>query len=143
MSATDVVCDASVALKWFHSAGEEEVDSARGLLDRYRERAVALEVLDLTPYEVGNALLRGGPGVQAHQVAVVLEALAEICPQLAPTTSELRAAALLAERHGLTLYDAAYAAVAQARGARLATLDRQLLDSGLGRRPSAILEDLG
>lgn len=142
MSATDVVCDASVALKWFHAEGEEEVDPARALLDRYRERAIALHVLDLTPYEVGNALLRGGPGVAAAQVAVVLEALAELCPQLAPTTSELRDAALLAERHGLTLYDAAYAAVAQARGAQLATLDRQLLQSGNGRRPSAILEDL-
>ena len=142
MSATDVVCDASVALKWFHAAGEEEVDPARALLDRYRERAIALHVLDLTPYEVGNALLRGGPRVAAEQVAVVLEALAEICPQLAPTTSELHDAALLAERHGLTLYDAAYAAVALARGAQLATLDRQLLQSGLGRRPSGILENL-
>ena len=51
-------------------------------------------------------------------------------------------AATLAERHGLTLYDAAYAAVARARGAELATLDQALLRSGLGRRPSAILSDL-
>src|SRR3989304_419997 len=69
MSATDVVCDASVALKWFHSAMEEEVDSARALLDRYRERAIALDVLDLTPYEIGNALLRGGPSVGGRGAA--------------------------------------------------------------------------
>jgi predicted nucleic acid-binding protein len=75
-------------------------------------------------------------------VAVVLEALADLCPQVSPTTGDLRDAAALVELHGLTLYDAAYAAVARARGAELATLDQALLDSGLGRRPSAVLADL-
>jgi predicted nucleic acid-binding protein len=142
MPAIDVVSDASVALKWFHAEGEEEVAAARALLERYGQQAIALYLLDLTPYEVGNALLRGRAAVAAERVAVVLEALADICPQVAPSTAELREAATLAELHGLTLYDAAYAAVAQGRGAELATLDRALLRSGLGRQPSAILADL-
>ena len=50
--------------------------------------------------------------------------------------------ALLGERHGLTIYDAAYAAVAQVRGALLATLDVALLGSGLGLRPSSIVAEL-
>ncbi len=91
---------------------------------------------------MGNALLRGRAKIDADRVAIVLEALAEICPQIAPSSGELREAAILAERHGLTLYetlyDAAYAAVAQSRGATLATLDRALLKSELGQRPSAI-----
>jgi predicted nucleic acid-binding protein len=37
------------------------------------------------------------------------------------------------------MYDAAYAAAAKARHAELATLDRALLQAGLGRRPSEIL----
>ena len=138
----DVVSDASVVLKWFHAEGEEEVEAARALLDQYARQRIALQVLDLTPYEVGNALLRGRAGVPAERIAIVLEALAEICPQLSLSTAELRAAANLAEQHELTLYDAAYAAAARARGAELATLDRALLRSGLGRRPSAILGDL-
>jgi predicted nucleic acid-binding protein len=142
MPAIDVVSDASVALKWFHAEGEEEVAAARALLERYGQQAIALYLLDLTPHEVGNALLRGRAAVAAERVAVVLEALADICPQVAPSTAELREAATLAELHGLTLYDAAYAAVAQSRGAELATLDRALLRSGLGRPPSAILADL-
>ncbi len=142
MRTIDVVSDASVALKWFHAEGEEEVDAARALLEQYGRRAIALHVLDLTPYEVGNALLRGRAKVAADQVAVVLEALAAICPQVSPTTGDLREAASLAERHGLTFYDAAYAAVARTRGAELATLDKALLRSGLGRSPSAILADL-
>jgi predicted nucleic acid-binding protein len=72
----------------------------------------------------------------------VLDALREICPSIAPTPEELREAASLAEQHDLTLYDAAYAAVASRRGAALATLDRELLRAGLGRRPSELAADL-
>ena len=143
MPPIDVVSDASVALKWFHAEGEEEVDASRTMLDRYVQRVIALHVLDLTPYEVGSALLRGRASVAADRVATVLEALADICPHVSASTAELRTAATLAERHGLTLYDAAYAAIAQSRGARLATLDHALLQAGLGQRPSAILAALG
>jgi predicted nucleic acid-binding protein len=44
----------------------------------------------------------------------------------------------LAAQHDLTLYDAAYAAVAKNRKAALATLDKQLLDAKLGKRPSEV-----
>ncbi|MBA2460552.1 MAG: hypothetical protein H0V45_02080, partial [Actinobacteria bacterium] len=73
--AIDVVSDANVALKWFHAEGEEEVEAARALLRGQRERTIALRVLDLTRYEVGNALLRGQLGVAAERVSEVLEAL--------------------------------------------------------------------
>lgn len=139
----DVVSDANVALKWFHAAGEEEVAPARALLAAHRERTVAMAVLDLTAYEVGNALLRGRVRANAEQVATVLEALAAICPALHPDQAELRLAADLAARHGLTLYDAAYASVASSREARLATLDGALLQAGLGRRPSELVAEIG
>ena len=47
----------------------------------------------------------------------------------------------LAENHHLTMYDAAYAAAARSRHAELATLDRALLEAGMGRRPSEIVAD--
>lgn len=143
MSAIDVVSDANVALKWFHAEGEEEVAEARALLEAHRSRAIGLSVLDLTPYEVGNALLRGRAGASAEQAAVVLDALGEVCATVNPTAADFRRATELAERHGLTLYDATYAAVAESRGAELATLDKALLDSGLGVRPGEIAERLG
>ena len=139
MSAISVVSDANIVLKWFHSEGEEEVAAARALLDAHKERAVALSVLDLTVYEVGNALMRGGMGASAEQAATVIEALAEICPAVRPSPEEMKAASRLAERHRLTLYDAAYAAVAQGRSAELVTLDRALLDAKLGRRPRELV----
>lgn len=72
----------------------------------------------------------------------MLDALAEVCPVIAPAPEDLRAAAALAEQHGLTLYDAAYAAVAARRGAQLATLDGELLRAGLGRRPGELVSEL-
>jgi predicted nucleic acid-binding protein len=51
----------------------------------------------------------------------------------------MKAAARLAERHKLTLYDAAYAAVAQGRSAELVTMDRALLEAKLGVRPSELV----
>lgn len=142
MPVIDVVSDASVALKWFHAEGEEEVQSARALVAAHQARAIALTVLDLTAYEIGNALLRGQVNATSEQVATVLESLDVICPAIRPDTAELSGAARLAARHDLTLYDAAYAAVAESRDATLVTLDRALLNAGLGRRPSELAHQL-
>ncbi len=139
MALIDIVCDASVVLKWFHANGEDEVEASRALLDLHRSRAAALSVLDLTAYEVGNALLRGWARADARAVAIVLDALAVICPRITLSQAELADAVTIATRHDLTLYDAAYAAAATARHAHLATLDRALLDAGLGMRPSCLV----
>jgi predicted nucleic acid-binding protein len=142
MPAIDIVSDANVALKWFHAEGEEEVAESRALLDAHRSRALGVAVLDLTPYEVGNALLRGRAGASAAQVATVLDALAEVCTVVSPSAEDFRRASELAERHDLTIYDAAYAAVAESNGAELVTLDRALLGAGLGSRPTELAAKL-
>lgn len=139
MPARDVLADANVVLKWFHEQGEEGVDAARALLDQHRGRAIRVRMLDLTPYEVGNALIRGRAGLDAEQVAIVLQAAREICAAVTPNDDDLAHAAQLAEAHDLTLYDAAYAAVAQRRGALLATHDAKLLAARLGTLPGDLL----
>jgi predicted nucleic acid-binding protein len=140
MPPTVVVSDASVVVKWFHETGEEDVGPARALLDAYADERIALLVLDLTMYEVGNALLRGPAAASPDAVATVLDALSELCPRVSLEPAAGRLAAGLVTEHGLTYYDAAYAAVARSRGALLATFDRALLAAGLGFRPSAVLE---
>ncbi len=138
----DVVSDANVALKWFHAEGEEDVRSARRLLAAHRDRELALYVLELTRYELGNALLRGRARVTPAKVATVLDALSEVCHAIVPTAEDLRTALELADEYDLTVYDAAYAAVARRRGAHLATFDKQLLASGLGRSPAQLLAEI-
>jgi predicted nucleic acid-binding protein len=140
--AIDVVSDANVALKWFHADGEEELEPARELLEAHKARAIMLVVLDLTAYEIGNGLLRGRANATADQAATVLEALDEICHAISPNVEQMRLATRLAEQHNLTLYDAAYAAVARTRQATLVTLDEALLDAGLGKRPSELAKQL-
>jgi len=139
MPARDVLADANVVLKWFHEQDEEDVDAARALLDQHRGRAIRVRMLDLTPYEVGNALMRCRARLAAAQVAIVLQAAREICAAVTPDDDELAHSTRLAAEHDLTLYDATYAAVAQRRGAALATHDAKLLACGLGRRPSELL----
>jgi predicted nucleic acid-binding protein len=143
MNVISVVADASVALKWFHGDGESEAQAAHTLVELYGRRSVSLAVLDLTPYEIGNALLRGRPKLPAKQVATVLDAMVTICPQLKPSIGELTDAAGLAERHDLTLYDATYASVARSRSAVLATMDMAILKADLGLRPQDVVAMVG
>lgn len=139
MPVRDVLADANVVLKWFHEQDEEDVDAARALLDLHRGRAIRVRMLDLTPYELGNALMRGRARLPAEEVAVVLQAAREICAAVTPGDDELAHGTRLAAEHGLSLYDATYAAVAQGRGAALATHDAKLLAAGLGSPPSELL----
>lgn len=131
----DVVVDANVVLKWFHELGEEDVEPSRELLEQHRQGAVLLHVLDLTFYEVGNALLRGAARATASQAATVLGALREICSVVPADAEDVELAAVLAAEHGLTMYDAVYASVARGRSALLVSLDRELLGAGLAVRP--------
>ncbi len=90
----------------------------------------------------GAATQRGRAHSTAQQAATVLGALRQICLTIKPDDDDLALAAELADRYELTLYDAAYAAAAHRRGAPLVTLDRQLLDAGLGVRPDQLLAQL-
>lgn len=57
---------------------------------------------------------------------------------IAPDGGERRQAVDLAERHGLTVYDASYAAVAQRRGLLLVSGDRALQRAGLAVAVEAV-----
>jgi len=139
---TDVLCDASVVLQWFHEEGEHDVGAARALLAGHLDGRAIASILDLTVYEIGN-VLRVSLGWSADPIGDQLEDLGALCAPLAPDAAELRLAAQLAEAHALTFYDAAYAAVAQSRGMRLATSDRAIVAAGVGDPPAVVAAALG
>lgn len=124
-------------LKWFHEDGEEAVEPAGALLDALAARRIDLVILDLAIYEIGTVLVRS-LGVDPAATATVLDAITEIRDPSAMTGAERAVAARLATDHGLTFYDAAYAAVAEVRHGRLVTMDRALIDAGLGMRPEQL-----
>lgn len=133
--AADVLVDTSVVVKWFRAEQEEDLASARALLDARQDGRIVLRILDLTYYELGNVLARPGR-LQASEIAEQLDELGIVCGEGLPLTRTLRAAtAEIAVRDGLTFYDAAYVAVALAQGMDLVTADTQIIAAGGGESP--------
>lgn len=135
---THLLIDTSVVIKWFHSEGESELAAARALRAAHIAGVVDAHVLDLATYEVGNVLtraLRWGP----TQVADQLDDLRLVLgPPLAMGAEWRRHAAGLAHEHGLSYYDASWAAAAGGLGIPLVSADRRLLAAGLAQSPSEI-----
>lgn len=120
---TEAVLDASVVLKWFHSEGEENVEAARRLRERFEEgelRALAPALLWL---EVLNVAARRWRWTQDQlgQLATSLPELGfELFEPELPDVARWSA-------HGLTAYDAAYVAVAEHTGVELITDDSEIV----------------
>lgn len=121
------IVDASVAAKWFLPAEREpDAELARAAVGRLEMRTTALGV-----HEVGNVLTVRS-GWEAEAIAKALDLLREICGdplELLPADQAVTAELALA--HGLTFYDASYAAIARRLGRRVLSADADLLKPGL------------
>lgn len=128
-----LVIDASVTLAWyFEDESTPEIDA---VLDRVAESGAV--VPNLWRLEVANAFqsavrrkriaatYRDDALAALSQLAIVVDAETDVYAW----STTLR----LAERHGLTLYDAAYLELAQRRSLPLATLDTKLRDAAMER----------
>ena len=121
-----LVLDNSVALAWCFA--DEQTPAVMDLLDRVAEQGAVAPML--WPLEALNGLLaaerrRRVTPAKRIELTALLRALPIVLD--AHTAEQAwEATAALAERHGLTLYDAAYLELAQRRRLPLATLDRDL-----------------
>ncbi|MFN8098880.1 MAG: type II toxin-antitoxin system VapC family toxin [Dermatophilaceae bacterium] len=139
---THLLIDTSVLIKWFHAAGEAEVDQARAVLRAHVAGDVEAHILDLAAYELGNVLIRA---LRWDPVSVAdqLDDLRTIVgTPLVMTADWLRHAALLARRHQLTFYDACWAATAERLGMTLVSADQRLIDAALAESPTATVSRL-
>jgi predicted nucleic acid-binding protein len=118
------VVDASVAAKWYFR--EEHSDRADALLEQRNEiLAPGLLMIEIATLVWKRA--RRGEISEATADRIVTE-LRKV-PLEIRSTAELATAALpLAQTHGMTLYDAFYAALAIQTGSPLITADRKLYD---------------
>jgi predicted nucleic acid-binding protein len=119
-SAT-LVPDASVILKWVLDTESEPGHAAASrLLERWQHGELSLAVPSLWAYEIGNVLCLKRP----TDASEVLSALCDLGLDEVPMSRELiQRTVVLANRHGLTFYDASYLSVAEARKAILVTAD--------------------
>ena len=121
------VADASVALAWcFEDEGSGFAD---GLLDRLRH-GDRIVVPAHWPTEVLNGLLVASrrKRINPEQPALFWEEFTRISIETEPPldATQARGVLALAERHGLTIYDAAYLELAHRRQLPLGTLDTDL-----------------
>jgi len=132
---TTLLLDASVLLAAFDPE-DDHYEPARALLE---EHAITLATLDLARYEVTNVAVRAwrAPESVAPLLAVV-ERLADDGGVIPSTDTLLARAAEIAERHTISVYDAAYAAAADKGGHRLVSCDeRDLVSKGLASLPTS------
>lgn len=101
-----------------------------------RKPPTALGAIDLTSYEIANALgVRGG---EPDAARVLTQILRRRCGErIVKFDAELLDAALaVAAEHGLSAYDAAYVAAARRAGWQLVSIDiRDLVSKGLAVTP--------
>mgnify|MGYP001770634933 FL=1 len=102
------------------------------MVEKALGQARSLHTLDLAAYEVANVVwkhARRGLLRQEEAAELVEEALRFLKTLEIHTYAEVLEDALrLAFRHGITIYDAAYAALAEKIGGKLLTLDKQLAE---------------
>lgn len=120
-----VVVDASIAVKWVIREGEHAVDEARWLLELHARGDIVLAVPGTFRLEWLNALRYRSipiPDILSASHELHMGALEwhEIDEALSFEAVSLAAA------HGLTVYDAAYFALAERLDAGLVTEDRAL-----------------
>lgn len=131
---TTLLLDASVLLAAFDPEDDHH-EPARGLLENDE---FTLATLDLARYEVSNVAVRAWRAPES--VAPLLTAVEKLADDggVIPSTGSLLArAAELAERHTISVYDAAYAAAASDAGHRLVSCDeRDLVSKGLATLPA-------
>ena len=121
------VVDASAALAWCF---EDEASSwTDGLLERLRQ-GDRIVVPAHWPTEILNGLLVASrrKRIKTGQPALFWDELARLPIETEPALTAIQAKAVLAmgEKHGLTMYDAAYLELAHRRELSLATLDTDL-----------------
>ena len=131
---SELVLDASVVLKWFRGAGERHVDEARAIRARYEEGDLVVWAPPLLQIELLN--VAGGRWELGEDALVALAgALDDLGFELLEPPLESVARWIA---RGLTAYDAAYLAVAEAASVELLTDDDRVLSLAPGiARPLA------
>jgi predicted nucleic acid-binding protein len=133
---TQLVLDAGV---WVaaNDVDDAHVGPAADLIRRASLGELSVVALDLTLYEVANvALVRWRSPRDAELLVELVESVATL---LRIDGDVMREAVRVADRHGLTAYDAAYVAAAHRRGATLVSTDlADLVRPGLAVAPDSV-----
>lgn len=122
---TELVLDASVVIKWFRAEGERHVEPARALRSAFETGELFVFAPPLLRLEIVNVACRRWRWDE--------RALVELAEALDDLGLEFREPELARVAHwtarGLTAYDGAYVALAEATETRLVTDDEVIVDA--------------
>lgn len=130
-----ILLDASVILAAFDRRDRHHVAANELMADD----SISLATLDLARYEVANTAVRswGAPDF-VGPLFFLLDRIADDGGVLASTSALLTRAAEIAERHVISVYDAAYVAAVEEGDRSLVSCDeRDLVSNGLAVFPGA------
>lgn len=120
------VVDASVVVKWFSQLDEDNLGKALSLRDAYAEGSCLLIAPDLLLYEAINAL-RYNPRLKEKDTEAAFESLVKMDLTISnPNEPDLRHVIKYSYERDLTIYDAAYLALADEYRCPLITADEKL-----------------
>ena len=120
------VLDASVVVKWFVKQAEKDRAAAVACRSAYIAGRFRIAVPGLCLIEVANAL-RYSARAREADVAEAIDALNVLDFEIVPTESALlKKANAIAWGYGVTMYDALYVALGEARSYPLITADDAL-----------------
>jgi len=134
---SELVVDASVVVKWY--IPEQHHEQARGLRDAYLDGTFDLFAPALMPFEAINALRHSGH-YEGERLEEALKSLPEYGIDFVPF-NKTGPVAVIATSLGITVYDAAYVALAQKLNTKTYTADGNLLD-GLEGEYSTLAEHI-
>lgn len=121
----DVVLDTSVVIKWFRQ-GEVLAGPSLALRDAYLDGQIVVSAPSLLAYELANVLRYKGD-LSTSQVQEAVQSLFDMGLGLVPPLSSvMRRAVEIAHTCDTTVYDAAFAALAESLNAVFVTADEKL-----------------
>jgi predicted nucleic acid-binding protein len=132
------VIDASVAVKWLPLFGNEPfVSQARGYLDLRAQGEITMVVPDLFWAEISSVLCKAARRgtCDPDEASLALSILQEQELPTVPSMNLVNPALSIALKHGRSLYDCLYIALALHSNAQLVTADEKLASALAGHFP--------
>lgn len=119
------VVDASVVLKWFSRAGEDDLDKAIQLRDDFRKRKIDLHSPELLIYEIAN-VLRYKKSLKEDLIYRAISSIYDMDILLPVNLPIMTFAVGLSRKYGITVYDSSYVSFAHLARCPLVTSDKKL-----------------